>query len=229
LKFGVVVFPGSNCERDCYYIADEVLKKETSYLWHKDRDLKDSDVIIIPGGFSYGDYLRAGGIARFSPIMEEIVDFAKKGGIIIGICNGFQVLVESGLLPGALMLNKNLKFICDTVNLKIENDSSVFTNQYKKGEVVRIPIAHKEGNYFAEENIVKQLEDQDRIALRYCDSNGNVTDEANPNGSVGNIAGVLSVNKRVLGLMPHPERMAEEILGGNDGIKVFHSILEGVV
>ena len=229
MKFGVVVFPGSNCERDCYFVTNNVLKENTEYLWHKERDLKNSDVIIIPGGFSYGDYLRAGGIARFSPIMEEIVDFAKKGGIIIGICNGFQVLVESGLLPGALMLNKNLKFICDTVYLKIENNTSVFTNQYRKGQVVKIPIAHKEGNYFAQADVIKQLEDQDRIALRYCDSSGNITDDANPNGSVGNIAGILSENKKVLGLMPHPERMSEEILGGNDGIKVFHSILQGIV
>ncbi len=228
MKFGVVVFPGSNCERDCYHVASEVVGQEATYLWHKERDLKNVDAIIIPGGFSYGDYLRAGGIARLSPIMEEIRDFARRGGLVIGICNGFQVLVESGLLPGALMVNRNLKFICEDVYLRVENNDTPFTRHYEKGEVVKMPIAHKEGNYYAPPDIIRQLEDQGRVVFRYATPDGRITEDANPNGSVNNIAGIINERGNVLGMMPHPERMAEAILGGEDGKRVFTSILEVV-
>ena len=228
MKFGIVIFPGSNCERDCFYVAKNVVEQEAVHLWHKERDLQNVDVVIVPGGFSYGDYLRAGGIARFSPIMSEIINFAEKGGLVIGICNGFQVLVESGLLPGALMVNKNLKFICEDVYLRVENNKTPFTRHFKKGEIVKMPIAHKEGNYYAPPDIVKELEDNGRVVFRYSTEDGEITEEANPNGSVNNIAGIINEKGNVLGMMPHPERMAETILGGDDGRKVFTSLLEMV-
>ncbi len=226
MKFGVVVFPGSNCERDCYHVVKNVLGQESKYLWHKDRDLGGVDVLIIPGGFSYGDYLRAGSIARFSPIMEEIIRFAKRGGLVIGICNGFQILVESGLLPGALMVNKNLKFICEDVYLRVETTDTPFTRLFRKHEVVKMPIAHKEGNYFAPPDVIKRLEDEERVVFRYSTPDGEIAEDANPNGSVNNIAGIVNEGRNVLGMMPHPERMAEKILGGDDGKKVFASLLE---
>ena len=228
MKFGVVVFPGSNCERDCFHVAKHVVGQDAVYLWHKDRDLKGVDVVVVPGGFSYGDYLRAGSIAKFSPIMEEIISFAKKGGLVIGICNGFQVLVESGLLPGALMVNKNLKFICEDVFLRVENDETPFTRHYKKGEVVKMPIAHKEGNYYAPPDVIKELEEEGRVVFRYSTPEGEITEDANPNGSINNIAGIISKNRKVLGMMPHPERMAEAIIGGEDGKRVFTSLLEAM-
>ena len=226
MKFGVVVFPGSNCERDCFHVAKNVVDQEAIYLWHKETDLHNVDIIVVPGGFSYGDYLRAGGIARFSPIMNEIIQFAEKGGLVIGICNGFQVLVESGLLPGALMVNKNLKFICQDVYLKVENNKTPFTRHFQKGEVVKMPIAHKEGNYYAPPDVIQTLEDNGQVVFRYSTKNGDITERANPNGSVNNIAGIINEKGNVLGMMPHPERMAEEILGGDDGKKVFTSLLD---
>lgn len=228
MKFGIVVFPGSNCDRDCFHVTNEVCRQEAVYLWHKDTDLKGCDCIILPGGFSYGDYLRAGAIASRSPIIKSVVDFAKKGGLVIGICNGFQVLTEMRLLPGALMPNSGLKFICSSVNLRVETSKTPFTSKYRAGDVVKIPIAHMDGCYFADDKTVKVLEDDDRILFRYCDEDGAVTITANPNGSIGNIAGICSEERNVAGMMPHPERVSEEILGGVDGRSLFESVVQFV-
>lgn len=225
MKFGVVVLPGSNCDHDCYYVARHVFNQEVEFLWHRDRDLKGSDCVIIPGGFSYGDYLRPGAIGRFSPIMQEIVEFARKGGLVLGICNGFQVLTEAGLLPGALMRNSSLRFICDFVHIKVENNRIPFTSQYKEGEVLKMPIAHNDGNYFVDEETLKRLEDGGQIIFRYCSPDGEVTPRYNPNGAIGNIAGVCNEKGNVLGMMPHPERVCEAILGGVDGRGVFESVI----
>jgi phosphoribosylformylglycinamidine synthase len=225
MKFGVIVFPGSNCDHDCYHVVKHVFKQEAEYVWHKSTDLKGFDCVILPGGFSYGDYLRTGAIASSSPVMGEVVSFAKKGGLVLGICNGFQILTEAGLLPGVLMRNRGLKFICSRVNLRVENATSPFTRDYKPGQVVDIPIAHADGNYYAGPDTIKQLEDAGRVAFRYSTADGAVNDAANPNGSLNNIAGILNEAGNVLGMMPHPERACEGELGPLDGRGVFESII----
>lgn len=228
MKFGIVVLPGSNCDHDCYHVVKHLLGEGAEFLWHKDRDLKGSDCIIIPGGFSYGDYLRPGAIGKFSPIMQEIIGFAKSGGLVLGICNGFQVLTEAGLLPGVLMRNSSLRFICDYVYLRVENNTIPFTAEYRRGEVLRMPIAHNDGNYFVDDETLKSLEENGQIVFRYCSEKGEITPESNPNGAVSNIAGVSNKEGNVLGMMPHPERCCEEILGGVDGRGVFISIIKSL-
>jgi len=219
-KVGVVVFPGSNCDHDAYNVFKNVLNTDTKFLWHKDGSIGDRNIIILPGGFSYGDYLRCGAISKFSNIMKDVISFANKGGIVIGICNGFQVLCEAGLLPGALMRNKNLKFICKTVTLKVENNKSIFTGEYKIKEEINIPIAHGEGNYFCDDETLTSLIGKNQILFTYTD---------NPNGSINNIAGIQNANRNVLGLMPHPERASEEITGNTDGRRLFESVIESVL
>ena len=228
MKFGVVVFPGSNCDQDSIYVLDKILGQEVVKLWHKDHDLQGTDFIILPGGFSYGDYLRSGAIARFSPIMQEVIQFANKGGYVMGICNGFQILAEAGLVPGALLHNSNRKFICRNIYMKAETTNSLITSGLSKDEALKIPIAHGEGNYFATEDTLKKLNDNDQVLFRYCDENGQITPESNPNGSVQNIAGVCNDGRNVFGLMPHPERAADCILGNQDGLGIFESILKTV-
>jgi phosphoribosylformylglycinamidine synthase I len=225
-KFGVVVFPGSNCDRDAHYVLSEIFHQDTRYIWHKDSSLGDVDVVILPGGFSFGDYLRCGAIARFSPVMREVVRFAERGGVVVGICNGFQILLEAGLLPGAMVRNKSLNFVCRYVHLRVENANTRFTTACGKGEVLEVPIAHGEGNYIADQDTLKQLEDQNRIVFRYCDRAGNITEEANPNGSMSNIAGIINERGNVIGLMPHPERCSDEVLRHTDGKKFFQSIID---
>lgn len=224
MKFGVVTFPGSNCDYDAYAAAKHILKEEVEFLWHKSEDLCGSDVVILPGGFSYGDYLRSGAIARFSPLMDKVVKFAKSGGQVIGICNGFQVLTESGLLPGALMRNRHLRFSCKYVYLRVESTDTVFTNQCRQAEILKIPIAHGDGNFYFYDNEIKKLEDSGRVLFRYTTPDGKVTDGANPNGSINNIAGIINAEGNVLGMMPHPERAVEKILGSADGLKLFESL-----
>ncbi|MBN2281196.1 MAG: phosphoribosylformylglycinamidine synthase subunit PurQ [Candidatus Marinimicrobia bacterium] len=226
-KVGVVVFPGSNCDYDVYHVVKKILNLNAEYIWHKDTSLRDYDAIVLPGGFSYGDNLRAGAIARFSPVMQEIVKYAKAGKPLIGICNGFQVLVEAGLLPGALITNTGLRFRCEDVYLKVANQNTMFTRDYTPGQVIKMPIAHYTGNYFATDDVLKTLQDNDSIIFQYCDANGELTDDANPNGSLLNIAGIMNREKNVLGMMPHPERACEMILGSTDGLGVFTSILGG--
>jgi phosphoribosylformylglycinamidine synthase len=227
-KFGVVVFPGSNCDHDAFYALHKVLGYDVNFLWHKDTDLKQCDVIILPGGFSYGDYLRTGAIARFSPIMNSVIDFANKGGYVIGICNGFQILLEAGLLPGALIQNISLKFICKDVYLSVENYESNFTNGIKDKIVLNLPIAHGDGNYFADENTLKELEDNNQIILRYSSKDGKVSNEFNPNGSLKNIAGIINKNGNVLGMMPHPERSCNPILAKTDGSLIFNALVNNI-
>jgi len=219
MKCAVIVFPGSNCDNDAYYVVKKHLGVEVDFVWHKNSDLIDYDCIIIPGGFSYGDYLRAGAVARFSNIMSAIKKASEKGRAIIGICNGFQILVESGLLPGALITNNSTNFISKEIQLKVSNNSSLFTNQYKSNEIIRMPIAHKQGNYFADSELLNELKDNNQIAFQYTD---------NPNGSCFDIAGIFNKQKNILGMMPHPERAAENILGSKDGIKIFESILSNI-
>jgi phosphoribosylformylglycinamidine synthase I len=216
MKFGVIQFPGSNCDQDAYHVLADVLGQPTRYIWHKDTTLGDVDGVVIPGGFSYGDYLRTGAIARFSPAMKAVIEHAKVGGLVIGICNGFQILCEAHLLPGALIRNRSLKFICDWVRLRVETTESPFTNACRKDQVLRLPIAHGEGCYFAEPSVIEQLRREDRVLLRYCD---------NPNGSLDDIAGICNETRNVFGLMPHPERASESILGSEDGRLIFESIL----
>ncbi len=225
MKFGIVVFPGSNCDHDAYYAIKHNLGYEVQFLWHKDTSIPaDIRCIVLPGGFSYGDYLRTGAIARFSPIMKEIIRFAQNGGLIIGICNGFQILTESGLLPGALLKNTSLRFICKDVFLKTINTNTPFTSLIKKDSILKIPIAHFEGNYYADNDTIKELEDNGQIVFQYCESNGVVSEQANPNGSLKNIAGIVNKKKNVLGMMPHPERYCDATLGGTDGTLIFQSI-----
>lgn len=225
MKYGIVVFPGSNCDHDAYYATSVNSGAEAVYLWHKETSIpSDIDCIILPGGFSYGDYLRCGAISRFSPIMQEVIRFADKGGQIIGICNGFQVLTEANLLPGALLRNTSLTFKCMDVHIKVLNNSLAFTSQIEKDKILRIPIAHGEGNYFAKPDIIKKLEDNNQIVFKYCNENGEITDEANPNGSINNIAGIVNEQGNVLGMMPHPERYSDKILGNDDGLTIFNSI-----
>ena len=228
IKFGVVVFPGSNCDEDCVYVLRDVVGCDVRRIWHKEASVGDVDAICLPGGFSYGDYLRTGAIARFSPVMKDVVRFANAGKPVIGICNGFQILLESGLLPGAMLRNRSLLFSCRTVNLRVENVDTLFTRKYRKGQVLRIPIAHGEGNYFAEPDTVKRLEDNRQVLVRYTDEQGEPTDASNPNGSLKNIAGICNLNRNVFGLMPHPERASESVLGSTDGKAMFLSITESL-
>ena len=225
MKFGVVVFPGSNCDHDAYHLIKKVIQAEIEYIWHADNSLRLFDAIILPGGFSYGDYLRAGAVARFSPVMQEIVRFAKEGGKVIGICNGFQILLESGLLPGALIANDTLRFRCKPVHIKVINRDTDFTGKFRAGQVLTMPIAHYSGNYFADEETLAELEAENRIVFQYCTEDGDVVAEANPNGSCRNIAGVLNREGNVLGMMPHPERAGEPILGSDDGLGIFESLI----
>lgn len=228
MKFGIVTFPGSNCDYDAYHAITDVLGEEAVYLWHKDHDLQGSDVIILPGGFSYGDYLRAGAIARFSPIMHEVAEHAKAGGPVLGICNGFQIACEAGLLPGALMRNSSLRFVSAMSRMRVENDATMFTSLYERGEVLRIPVAHGDGRYVADRRTLDQLEDEGRVVFRYADAGGNITPAANPNGSERNIAGIISDSGNVIGLMPHPERACSPLLGSTDGVRLLESILTRV-
>lgn len=226
MKFGVIVFPGSNCDQDVYYALGSVLGQPVDYLWHGDTSVVDYDCLVLPGGFSYGDYLRAGAIARFAPIMPAVIDFARSGGLVLGICNGFQILLEAGLLPGAMRVNDCLQFRCQWTYLRVENNKTPFTNRFREGQVIRIPIAHGEGNYYADAATLAEMEANRQIVFRYCDEHGEVTAAANPNGSVGNIAGIINREGNVLGMMPHPERCAESILGGTDGRELFASIID---
>jgi phosphoribosylformylglycinamidine synthase subunit PurQ / glutaminase len=220
MKFGVVVFPGSNCDRDVAYVTRDILQQPTRMVWHQDTDISDLDVIIIPGGFSYGDYLRCGAIAKFSPVMQQVIAHAKSGKLVLGICNGFQVLTEAGLLPGALTRNRDLHFICDRVPLKVEKNSLVWTQQYSKGEIITLPIAHGEGRFYASEDTLKAIEDNDQVVFRY--------ENDNPNGSLNNIAGICNSTGNVVGMMPHPERASDTMLGNTDGLKMFAGLLEKV-
>ncbi len=225
MKFGVVVFPGSNNDHDCYRVIEDVLEEPVEYIWHQDSDVEGFDALILPGGFSYGDYLRTGAIARFSPVVESVKRFAEGGGLVIGICNGFQILLEIGLLPGAMLRNQSLKFICQYVNLKVGTNETPFTNQCVNGEVLRVPIAHNEGAYFADQTTLEALRANQQVVFSYCDDAGRVVEEANPNGALENIAGIVNDRGNVLGMMPHPERCSEEMLGSSDGIKIFRSML----
>ena len=225
-NFGVVVFPGSNCDHDAYHAMAQVLDESAQFLWHKKNSLKGVDVVIIPGGFSYGDYLRSGSIARFSPIMEEVVNFAHKGGLVMGICNGFQILLEAGLLPGAMQHNQELRFICKQTYIRCINNETPFTNKLNTNDSLQIPIAHAEGNYYADDATLRELHENNQIVFQYCDKTGKITEEANSNGSVENIAGICNKQGNVLGLMPHPERAVEEALGSSDGRAIFESLLD---
>ncbi|MBP5273433.1 MAG: phosphoribosylformylglycinamidine synthase subunit PurQ [Abditibacteriota bacterium] len=226
MKFGVVIFPGSNCDQDSYYCIKDVIGRPVEYIWHQETDVSGFDCIILPGGFSYGDYLRTGAVARFSPVMQSVIEHVERGGRLIGICNGFQILCEAHLLPGALITNNRLKFICKYVNLRVENDTSDFTHLFKKGELLRIPVAHHSGCYYADSDTVKEIEDNGMVLFRYCDSSGRATPESNINGSANNIAGVINKKGNVAGMMPHPERAVEGLLGSTDGIRVFASLVE---
>jgi len=228
MKFGVLVFPGSNCDHDTYHVIAEVARQPVTFLWHDSEDLAGVDAVLIPGGFAYGDYLRTGAIARFSPVMQSVQRFASRGGLVLGICNGFQILTEAGLLPGALMRNAGLKYVCRPVHVRVETADSPFTNQLAKGEVLRIPIGHMEGNYFCTQDELLKLQAEDRIAFRYATPGGEIIPEANPNGSLSNIAGILNAKRNVLGMMPHPDRSSEQLLGSADGWKIFASMIEAL-
>ncbi|MGC9292753.1 MAG: phosphoribosylformylglycinamidine synthase subunit PurQ [Acidobacteriaceae bacterium] len=225
MKFGVLVFPGSNCDHDTYHVIAAIARQPVTFLWHESTDLEGCDAILVPGGFAYGDYLRTGAIAHFAPIMQSVKEFASHGGLVLGICNGFQILCESGLLPGALMRNAGLKYICKQVHLRTETTDSPFTNTLREGEVLQIPIGHMEGNYFCDATTLAQLERDHRIAFRYATPQGAITPAANPNGSLGNIAGILDEGRNVLGMMPHPDRSSEALLGSADGLRIFASMI----
>lgn len=226
MKFGVVIFPGSNCDHDCYYVIKNVLKQEVEFIWFKEHKIDSFDAIILPGGFSYGDYLRPGAIASYSPIIKSLRKFAENGGLIIGICNGFQILVESGLLPGALMRNRSLKFICKKVHIRVENSETPFTNLLDKGRILSLPIAHAHGCFYADSETINEIESEGLVVFRYCDSSGQITEESNPNGSCNNIAGIINKEGNVLGMMPHPERACEDIMGSRDGLLIFESMVK---
>lgn len=228
MKFAIVVFPGSNCDQDCYHVAHDLLGCEAEFVWHHDRDLKGADVVILPGGFAYGDYLRAGALARFSPVMESVSRFAAQGGPVLGICNGFQVLLEAGLLPGAVRVNRGLRYVCRDVFLRVENPDTPFTRLYERGSVVRMPIGHMEGNYTAPPDVLESLEGERLVVFRYCDAAGRITDEANPNGAEASIAGIANRSGNVVGLMPHPDRCAEALLGNTEGIRMFESAVHAL-
>jgi len=225
MKFGVVIFPGSNCDQDMIYVLRNIMEQEVIELWHKDTDLQGVDAIVLPGGFSYGDYLRSGAIARYSPIMEKVIEFANKGGFVFGVCNGFQILCESGLLPGALLHNDNQKFICKNIYIVPDNNTSSITGLLDKQTALKIPVAHGEGRYFAKKETLQEMRQNGQIIFRYCNQYGEVTAEANPNGSVENIAGVCNAGKNVFGMMPHPERAADDELGNTDGRAILESML----
>ena len=229
MKFGVIVFPGANCDRDIAYVLRDLLGQPTKMIWHEDSDLSDIDVVVVPGGFSYGDYLRCGAIAQFSPAMRATVDHAKAGKQVMGICNGFQVLTEMGLLPGALVRNRDLHFVCDRLPMTVERNDLSWTQSYQTRQIITLPIAHGEGCYFAEPDTIKALEDNNQVLFRYCDAEGNATEDANPNGSVNNIAGICNKGGNVLGMMPHPERAADQALGNTDGLPLFESLLQSVM
>lgn len=226
MKFGVVVFPGSNCDHDTYHVISKVIGQPVDFIWHRQDSIGDADAVILPGGFSYGDYLRTGAIARFSPVMGAVKEFASRGGLVLGICNGFQILCEAGLLPGALMRNSNLKFICGHVNMRVETTDTPFTNRCQRGQVLSVPIAHGDGNYFCDAETLAELQRENRIIFRYSDASGNATAGANPNGSLDDIAGICNRERNVLGLMPHPERASEQLLGSNDGRIIFYSLAD---
>jgi phosphoribosylformylglycinamidine synthase subunit PurQ / glutaminase len=228
MKFGIVTFPGSNCDYDAFHAVTDVIGEEAVYLWHKDHDLQGADVIILPGGFSYGDYLRAGAIARFSPVMQEVIAHAQSGGPVVGFCNGFQIACEAGLLPGALMRNADLKFISTQVRIRVENTDTMFTNRYEKGAVLRVPVAHGEGRYVAAPKVLEALENDARVIFRYADADGKLSADANINGSENSIAGIINEGGNVLGMMPHPERACSRLLGSDDGVRLFESILARV-
>ncbi|NBB75084.1 MAG: phosphoribosylformylglycinamidine synthase subunit PurQ [Bacteroidetes bacterium] len=228
ITFGVVVFPGSNCDHDAYHAAKHVFEQDARFIWHKEETLGDVDVVVVPGGFSYGDYLRSGAIAQFSPIMQDVVRFANEGGLVVGICNGFQVLCESGLLPGTLMRNESLRFVCKPTSLCVDRADTPFTHTMQPGQVVSFPVAHGEGRYYADDAELDALEANDQVVFRYCDPDGRVTPESNPNGSSRNIAGIINKGGNVLGLMPHPERCVEGLIGSADGAFFFESIIEHV-
>ena len=228
MRFSVIVFPGSNCDEDAYHAAKDVLGEQAEYIWHKDTDLKGADVVVLPGGFAHGDYLRTGAMARFSPIMREVEAFAGRGGPVLGICNGFQVLLEAGLLPGAMLRNRGLKFLCEHVHLRVEQTDTPFTSACRKGQVLRLPIAHGEGNYFAEPEVIARLENNRQVIFRYTNAAGEVGDAANPNGSAAAIAGLCNEMRNVVGLMPHPERACESILGSADGLVIFESVVQTI-
>jgi phosphoribosylformylglycinamidine synthase len=228
VKFGVVVFPGSNCDHDAYHVLSKHVGQPVDFVWHQDTDLRGFDAVILPGGFSYGDYLRAGALARFSPVMKAIKQFAADGKFVFGICNGFQILCEAGLLPGALLRNRSLHFICRHVNLRIENPDTPFTSQLDPDRVLSIPIAHAEGNYTCDDATLNSLEENGQIVFRYCNEYGEITDESNPNGSRSNIAGICNQNRNVLGMMPHPERACDELLGSGDGRDIFRSLARSI-
>ncbi len=228
MKFGVVVFPGSNCDRDVAWVTQGLLGQPTRMVWHEDRDIADIDVMIVPGGFSYGDYLRCGAIARFSPVLQATIAHAHQGKYVLGVCNGFQVLTEAGLLPGALVRNRDLHFICDRVPLKVERTNTIWTSEYQTGQVITVPVAHGEGCYYADADTIKAIEDNQQVLFRYCDAHGNVNADANINGSLNNIAGISNTKGNVLGMMPHPERCADAGLGNTDGIGLFKGLLAQV-
>jgi phosphoribosylformylglycinamidine synthase len=226
MKFAVVVFPGSNCDRDCFHVVSRVLDAPVEYVWHRDTDLKGADCVILPGGFSYGDYLRTGAIAKMSPVMDAVAEFADKGGPVIGICNGFQVLLETGMLPGAMLRNKTLNFICKDSYLRTRSTRTPFSSTLDDGEVIKLPIAHAEGNYFIDEAGLADLRENDQIVFEYCSKDGEVSDAFNPNGSVANIAGICNREGNVVGMMPHPERAAEAVLGNEDGLALFEAVVD---
>lgn len=228
MKFGVIVFPGSNCDHDAYHVVSKHIGQPVDFIWHKETDLSGYDAVLIPGGFSYGDYLRAGALARFSPVMGAVRNFAAAGKYVFGICNGFQILCESGLLPGALMRNRDLNFVCRYVNVRTENPDTPFTTELERGDVLSLPVAHAEGNYVCDPDVFESLKANRQIVFRYCDENGEVTDAANPNGAGSNIAGISNREGNVLGMMPHPERACEELLGSNDGLAIFRSLTNAI-
>ncbi len=228
MKIGIVIFPGTWSDRDTFYALSEVIKIDSEYIWHKEQSLNNCDFIILPGGFSYGDYLRTGAIASFSPIMQKVIEFAKQGGPVLGICNGFQILCESNLLPGILIKNKNLDFICERSFLKV-NNQSIYSDKYKQNEIINIPISHGEGNFQLDKYNLDKLEEEERIIFRYSSESGEETERYNPNGSVNNIAGIINSKGNVLGMMPHPEKASEKILGGEDGKRIFTSIIENII
>jgi phosphoribosylformylglycinamidine synthase len=224
VKFGVIVFPGSNCDHDAYHVISKHVGQPVDFIWHRDTDLSSYDAVIIPGGFSYGDYLRAGALARFSPVMTSLQTFAAQGKFVLGVCNGFQILCEAGLLPGALIRNRDLHFICDYVRVRVENSETPYTHELRRGSVLRMPIAHAEGNYVCDDATLAELQRNDQIIFRYCDEKGATTEAANPNGARDNIAGICNRARNVLGLMPHPERACEDLLGSSDGRDIFRSL-----
>ena len=228
MKFGVLVFPGSNCDHDTYHVISEIARQPVTFLWHDSAELENCDAVLVPGGFAYGDYLRTGAIARFSPVMQSVKKFAAGGGLVLGICNGFQILCEAGLLPGALMRNSGLKYICKQVHLRTETTDSAFTRGLKLGQVMKIPIGHMEGNYFCDPQTLEALKRDDRIVFRYCEPGGAITAAANPNGSLENIAGILNEGRNVMGMMPHPDRSSERLLGSADGLLIFQSMISAL-